>query len=476
MQARRHTEALPASAAAETKAHTHQPIFHDWARFVSFQPQLYFRPQDLGELKSFLAGVQQGIFKPRTLRVLGGLHSCSDICVSDATVDVSDLPRTIEFGADDAVVTVSTNWHLHDFLLALSERGKSLGATGGTDAQTLAGLISTNTAPATPRYGIYELLEWVEYMTIDRDSGSVVERRVSRTDPAFRAVIGSLGAIGILTKAQFRLIDEPYFETIQKIVKLREVLTDVAQTSQKYDFWRIDWIPDTDEGLLWAATKVPHADPNGDYPPDQAENIMRYVFSLLDRRESAGPLLDTAMRLIYSGLAMTYGETRASGPLRNMLPVDRRTPLHVAMAEWSFDPADLNNLMERCKEYYRRRGWPNLPIEIELTKTDDYFMSPWSWPGLDYIVKFNFMYLTDISQTESEKGQIRAHLRGLWNHLMDAGIQFKAHWGKINFMDRTFVDGHFAFGQFEPFICSMFLNKYLTDRLIAASWPSHDSP
>jgi hypothetical protein len=159
-----------------------------------------------------------------------------------------------------------------------------------------------------------------------------------------------------------------------------------------------------------------------------------------------------------------------------MLPVDRRTPLHVAMAEWSFDPADLNNLMERCKEYYRRRGWPNLPIEIELTKTDDYFMSPWSWPGLDYIVKFNFMYLTDISQTESEKGQIRAHLRGLWNHLMDAGIQFKAHWGKINFMDRTFVDGHFAFGQFEPFICSMFLNKYLTDRLIAASWPSHDSP
>ncbi len=68
--------------------------------------------------------------------------------------------------------------------------------------------------------------------------------------------IGSLGAIGILTRVQFRLIDEPYFETVQKIVKLKEVLADVAQTSQKYDFWRIDWIPDTDEGLLWAATRV----------------------------------------------------------------------------------------------------------------------------------------------------------------------------------------------------------------------------
>jgi FAD/FMN-containing dehydrogenase len=469
MKAGHHTTGLAASAAAETKADAHQPIFQDWARFVSFRPQLYFRPQDISELRSLLTAMQQGILKPRTPRVLGGLHSCSDICVSDATVDVSDLPKTIEFDADNTIVTVSANWHLHDFLLALSERGKSLSATGGTDAQTLAGLISTNTAPATPRHGIYELLEWVEYVTIDQDSQSVIEKRVSRTDPAFRAVVGSLGAIGVLTRVQFKVIDEPYFETIQKIVKLREVLADVAQTSQKYDFWRIDWIPDTDEGLLWAATRIPHADPNGDYPSDRAQNIMEYVFTLLDRRESAGPLLDTAMRLIYGGLTMTYGETQVSGPLRNMLPVDRRTPLHVAMAEWSFDPTDLNNLMERCREYYERKGWPNLPIEIELTKTDDYLMSPWNWQGLDYIVKFNFMYLTDISQTESEKEQIRAHLRGLWDHLVQAGIRFKAHWGKINFMDHAFVEDHYEFEQFRPFICPMFLNKYLTDRFEATS-------
>jgi hypothetical protein len=464
MKARHHITGLPASAAAGTKEYAHEPVFQDWARFVSFQPQLYFRPQDLDELKSFLTGIQQGILKPRNPRVLGGLHSCSDICVSDAIIDVSDLPKTIEFDADNTIVTVSANWHLHDFLLALSEHGKSLSATGGTDAQTLAGLISTNTAPATPRTGLYELLEWVEYLTIDHDSKSVVEKRVSKTDPAFPAVVCSLGAIGILTKVQFRLVDELYFETIQKVVKLKEVLTDVAQTSQKYDFWRIDWIPDTDEGLLWAATRIPRADPDGDYPSDQAENIMKYVFTLLDKLESAGPLLDTSMRLIYGGLARTYGETKVSGPLRTMLPVDRRTPLHVAMAEWSFDPADLNNLMERCKEYYQLKGWPNLPIEIELTKTDNYLMSAWNWPGLDYIVKFNFMYLTDISGTESEKEEILAHLRGLWDHLLQAGIQFKAHWGKINFMDRKFVDDHYRFDQFKPFICPMFLNEYLTDR------------
>jgi hypothetical protein len=463
MKARQPIKELTASATAAADE-AREPIFQDWACFVSFQPRLYFRPQDLDELKRFLAGVQQGLFKPGPLRVLGGLHSCSDICVSDAILDVSDLPRTIEFDADHTLVTVSANWHLHDFLLALSEHGKSISATGGTDHQTLAGLISTATAPATSRHRLYDLLEWVEYLTIDEASQSVVEQRVSKTDPAFSAVIGSLGAIGILTRVQFRLIDELYFETIQKIVKLKEVLTDVAQTSQTYDFWRIDWIPDTDEGLLWAATSIPQADPNGDYAADQAENILKSVFNLLDKLESAGPLLDTAMRLVYRGIMLTYGETKASGPLRNMLPVDRRAPLHVAMAEWSFDPADLNKLMACCAEYYELKGWPNLPIEIELTKTDQYFMSPWNWPGLEYIVKFNFMYLTDISGTASEREDILAHLHGLWDHLRQANIPFKAHWGKINFMDYQFVNDHYQFDQFQPFICSMFLNSYLTDR------------
>ena len=157
-------------------------------------------------------------------------------------------------------------------------------------------------------------------------------------------MVASLGAIGILTKVQFRLIDQPYYETIQKIIRLKDVLSDLEQTSREYDFWRIDWIPDTDNGLLWAAKQVPTADPEGDYADDQSENILVAVFKALDKFESAGPLLDNAMRMVYAGITLTYGQVKASGPLRTMLPVDRRAPLKVAMAEWSFNPADLQAL------------------------------------------------------------------------------------------------------------------------------------
>jgi hypothetical protein len=457
------TKQLAADPGTET--HADRLDITDWARFVSFQPQLYFRPQDLDELKSFLTGLQQGMIGQRNVRVLGGLHSCSEICVSDTIIDVSDLPKSIEFDADHTTVTVSANWHLHDFLAELSEHGKSINATGGTDKQTLAGLISTDTAPATPKYAIYDLLERVEYITIDEARNSVLEKRVTKADPAFSAVVASLGAIGILTKVQFRLVDEPYFETRQKIIKLKEVLSDVSQTSQKYEFWRIDWIPDTDEGLLWAANRIPKTDSDGDYPVDQSENILQSIFAVLDKIESAGPILDNAMRLVYAGLTLTYGEIVATGPLRNMLPVDRRVPLHVAMAEWSFNPAELDKILNQCKEYFQQNGWPNLPIEIELTKTDNYFMSPWNWQGLDYIVKLNFMYLTDVSSTEQEKDQIIAHLQGLWNHFLKNGIRFKAHWGKINFIDYDFVRSRYEIDRFKPFMRSLFLNTYLTVRL-----------
>jgi len=179
--------------------------------------------------------------------------------------------------------------------------------------------------------------------------------------------------------------------------------------------------------------------------------------------------LDNAMRLLYSRLTFTYGGIKVSGLLRNMLPVDRRAPLRVAMAEWSFNPAGLNNLMGRCKEYIHQHGWHNLPIEIELTKTDNYFMSAWNWPGLDYIIKFNYMCLTDVTQTPAEKEAIFVHLHGLWDHLLQAGIPFKAHWGKINFMDYKFVNDHFEFDQFKPFIRPLFLNPYLAERFYQVS-------
>ncbi|MFE8603088.1 FAD-binding protein [Archangium violaceum] len=430
---------------------------------------MYFKPQDQAELEGLLKLVTQGAVKDKRIRVPGGLHSCARILVSDAILDTSALPREIEFSDGDTKVTVSSNWKLHDFLQELSKRNKSLEATGGTDTQTLAGLLTTNTAPASSKHAIFDLLEWVEYVTYAANN-DVVVKRVTKGQPEFSSLVCSLGALGIITRMQFSLIDEPFFKTTQEIVPLDRVLNDVDATSKLYDFWKIDWLPGLEKGLLWTAKKIPRTGEvlNGEYPPDLAVNVLQFIFKLWDvfSGGASGPLLNHFEKVVYRAMTRYYRTTTAAGPLRNMIPVDRRVPLRVAMAEWSFAPADLPNVRNHCKAYFNDHGWPNLPIEIGLTKTDGYHMSPWNWPGLEYIVKFNFMYLTDVCTTPEERAGIDEHLRGLWKHLTNAGIQFKAHWGKINFMDHGFVQrNHPGSQQFKQLIHPLFMNEYLDGRL-----------
>jgi hypothetical protein len=92
-------------------------------------------------------------------------------------------------------------------------------------------------------------------------------------------------------------------------------------------------------------------------------------------------------------------------------------------------------------------------------------MSAWNWKGLPYIVKFNFMYLTEVCTEPGEKEAIYAHLRGLWEHMEGAGVPFKAHWGKINFIDPEFVRRNHRFDEFRPLISPMFMNDHLAERI-----------
>jgi FAD/FMN-containing dehydrogenase len=408
------------------------PVMDDWARLISFRPDVVLRPTSPEELRAMLERVHRGELGQGRVRVPGALHSCSKLVVSDVILDTSALPKSIEFDAGDAAVVASANVTLHEFLAELGRRGKSVTATGGTDHQTLAGLISTGTAPASSRHALYELLEWVELVSVDASTGRAVERRISRGDADFPAVVCSLGLLGVLTRVRFRLVDELYFSVVQKVVELDDVLADLDATSVTYDFWRVNWVPKSEKALLWAATAVApeQSKSDGDYPTDRSEQLLDVVFEVLDKLADSGPLLTGALELVYDVMALTYKERRFTGPLRNMLPVDRRAPLHVAMAEWSFRPQDVHVVLGECQGYFDRNGWPNIPTEIELTRVDGAHMSAWSWDGLPYVVKLNFMYLTEVCAEPGEKEAIFAHLRGLWEHLQTAGVPFKAHWGR----------------------------------------------
>lgn len=469
--------ALPADGTAPAP-----PSVSDWSHMVNFTPRNYFQPKTLDEVKSVLAGLAGGGSGQGSVKVLGGLHSCSTIAQSGSVIDTSLLPPEFEVapipgGGAGGRVTASAFMHARDFLERAAGHNLSLTALGGTDEQTLAGLLATNTAGATVHHSIYEGLQWAEFLTIGADGKSVVTVTIDATDQKFPAVAASLGALGFMTRVCFDLVPERYYTGSYEAVPLDSIVGHIEETCHQFDFWRFEWFPETarkDLCLRWTA--MPYngpPDPDGDYKPDTSEAILKWLMEKDESLFHDGPFTNEALKLEYRAIMASYNllgrifhDSTATGPMRNIIPVDRRATLLCAMAEWSFDPADLETVMDICRDYFGKAKWPNLPIEIECTRTDNFWMSPWNWPGLPYIIKFNFQYLT-VFLSEEEKAEIAPHLEGLWNELVKKGIRFKAHWGKINFLTPEFIAANYQPAPFLPLVNQLFLNDYLRQRLPA---------
>jgi len=149
-----------------------------------------------------------------------------------------------------------------------------------------------------------------------------------------------------------------------------------------------------------------------------------------------------------------------------MIPVDRMAQVHCAMAEWSFNPADIPRVKTLLAAFFAANKWPNLAIEIECTRTDAYLMSAWNWPGLPYIAKINFQYLTEYFE-DGDMARMKAHIQGIWNMLTTSNIPFKAHWGKLNCLDVAQVAKTYNLAAFLPHVQPLFLNEYTRKRLFA---------
>lgn len=148
---------------------------------------------------------------------------------------------------------------------------------------------------------------------------------VTRDEDAFNAMVCNLGVVGVLIEVTFDVVDDIYMTTIQMAGKVDDVLTDLAfqYDNEDYPFWRIDWVPSSEYGLVWAAREIP---PNPDKPDNDYPTIA-YIPLL---KKLAGiqpqPFLGEVLKVVYGVLEVLIKRSDplvVEGPLRNMLPVDR---------------------------------------------------------------------------------------------------------------------------------------------------------
>ena len=246
----------PVRVGPEMPDYSTSPL-RDWGELISFTPSTVLQPTSVEELKEILEKVHRGELGDGRVRVPGSLHSCSEIAVGDAIVDVSSLPKSIELEDGDG--------------------------GGDRDGQRLPARVPRRARPPRqighrdrrhrpPDPGRADL---------DRHrAGQLPPRRSTRsssgsssspsTPPARRSSGASPAATPTSRRWSARSAcsasspgsasassTSSIFDVTMKVVELDDVLADLDATSAQYDFWRVNWMQKSDKALLWAATAVP---------------------------------------------------------------------------------------------------------------------------------------------------------------------------------------------------------------------------
>ena len=107
---------------------------------VHFQPAGYFEPQDEAEVISILNQCRD-----QQIRVIGSLHSWSDLVVTDGIVLNVTRLQQIDLQPDGESAWVGAGCQIKTVIAELKRKGRTLPSLGLITEQTIAGATSTGT-------------------------------------------------------------------------------------------------------------------------------------------------------------------------------------------------------------------------------------------------------------------------------------------------------------------------------------------
>lgn len=174
----------------------------------------------------------------------------------DLVLETVRLNRIIEHAAGDLVVSVESGVRLSDLQAQVAGAGQMLAIDPPSDQATIGGLIATNaTGPRRLRYGtIRDLLIGVTLVLADGQvakAGGKVVKNVAGYDLS-KLMTGSLGTLGVVVGAIFRLHPMPRFRRVLEVdLPNSGAIDDILHTVRHSSLipsaiqlqWRSGWPP-----------------------------------------------------------------------------------------------------------------------------------------------------------------------------------------------------------------------------------------
>jgi FAD/FMN-containing dehydrogenase len=187
-------------------------VFKNWARRFRYRPQRIVRPTTEEEIVELVKS-------SRSLRVFGSGHSFNNGVVSDETlVSLDDYSGLVCKYPDKNQIAVRGGTRVRDVVNILFDEGLAFRALPSHDAQSIAGILSTDVHGTGKIYGTREerwgfVSQSVVGLKLIDGRGQIHECRPA--DDLFKAAIGGIGAAGIIAEVVVQGV--PRFNVEQKV-------------------------------------------------------------------------------------------------------------------------------------------------------------------------------------------------------------------------------------------------------------------
>jgi len=185
-------------------------VFMNWARRFRYTPERFVRPATEQEILDLVK-------RSGSLRVFGSAHSFNAGVVSGgALVSLDDYSGLIHKNRAAKQITVKSGTRVRDVVELLLEEGWAFRALPSHDAQSIAGILSTDVHGTGRDWGFVS--ESVTRLELVDGRGETHECRPG--DDLFRAVIGGVGAVGVITSVTVQAVER---FSVEQRVETRDI-------------------------------------------------------------------------------------------------------------------------------------------------------------------------------------------------------------------------------------------------------------
>ncbi len=224
-------------------------IGHEWTNWsgsIRFKPAAIEIPHDESDLKKL---VEKAISDDSNIRSVGSSHSCSRIFETKDTLISMENFKSLHFvDKENMTATVGAGMTVEEIGEALFEHGLGLENTGHINKQAIAGAISTGTHGAGK--SLPNMSGQVIGLKLVTGIGEHKEFNINDNPEIMQALKVSLGAIGLITQVQLRVLPAFKLRRIQYCASLNDCLNHLDEMMDTHRNFCFYWYPRRDDVSL----------------------------------------------------------------------------------------------------------------------------------------------------------------------------------------------------------------------------------